>query len=81
MKMNNKTQMIIVVVLIFILWIVIPAYIINKNNQPDPNIGANVVIKSDTLMVVGFDEDTQNYILEDRRQVAERMVELFKIED
>ena len=80
MKIQNKIRIIIIGVIVCILWIAIPAIYLERNSKDDI-YGSSVLIKGDTLMVVGFDMDTQNYILDDGRQVAERMVELFKLEE
>ena len=81
MTNKKKKWLIIGLILVIILYIVIPAIYIDQKIKKEDVYGKNIVIKGDTLMVVGFDVDTQNYILDDGRQVAERMVELFKIDD
>ena len=81
MTNKKKKWLIIGLILVIILYIVIPAIYIDQKIKKEDVYGTNIVIKGDTLMVVGFDVDTQNYILDDGRQVAERMVELFKIDD
>lgn len=54
---------------------------IKEQNNVDPNYGKTIVIKQDTCIVVGFDYETQQYILDDGRQVSEEIIKLFEIKN
>jgi hypothetical protein len=80
MKMSNKGKVIILILLVLIMWVVVPAIFIERQSKTDTNIGQTIVIKQDTLMVLGWNTRTDNYILDDGREVNEEIIRLFKIE-
>lgn len=53
----------------------------NGRDIIDKKVGKTIVIKSDTLLVMGFNIDTQLYVLDDGREVSGRIIELFELKD
>jgi len=81
--MNKKyTVWKILAFFLLVLWFYsIYLFVQQKEKYEYRHIGKTVVIKSDTLMVMGFNIDTQLYVLDDGREVSDRIVELFEIKD
>lgn len=79
MKMENKKTWIAIAAIMILLWLSGLVATI-QDGEKDNNIGQTIVIKQDTLMVLSFNNRTDNYILDDGREVNEEIIRLFKIE-
>lgn len=79
MKAKSVVKLFIFVVFIIMFFGV--GFLLMKGSGYNDHIGSTVVIKGDTCTVLAYDYETYNYVLDDGRQISERMVELFKIEE
>ena len=78
MKTSSLKRLFIFGVILLVVAIAGQAIIVEQNADREQCLGKTLVIKSDTLIVVGYDKYHEQFILDDGRQVSEKIIELFE---